>query len=155
MPQLVKGGKYVFGWSRIRDNGQILIPGEAIDEYRLRPETNVILMSGSKTSGGFIIADKALMERSALGNVFKENPGLADLQFGDGKIISHKERKYGCTSIENNNTVKLDKQLLEAFGLKPGDDLLSARGSYMGIGMIARGPIFEYARKHPEIERFA
>jgi len=34
MPQLVKGGKYVFGWSIISEYGGILIPEEALHEYQ-------------------------------------------------------------------------------------------------------------------------
>jgi hypothetical protein len=53
MPQLAKGGKYVFGWSKVGDQGEIVIPLEALEEYNLTTDKNVILMSGSKTSGGF------------------------------------------------------------------------------------------------------
>ena len=33
MPQLERGGKYVFGWSQVSENGVIVIPGEAVGEY--------------------------------------------------------------------------------------------------------------------------
>jgi hypothetical protein len=33
MPQLVKGGKYVFGWSIVRENNMVKIPAEAFREY--------------------------------------------------------------------------------------------------------------------------
>lgn len=36
MPQLVKGGKHVFGWSRVGDTGRIIIPPEAMEEYHLK-----------------------------------------------------------------------------------------------------------------------
>ena len=53
MPQLVKGGKYIFGWAKIGNNGEIRIPPEAYHEYDLKKDKNSILFSGSKTSGGF------------------------------------------------------------------------------------------------------
>jgi hypothetical protein len=33
MPQLVKGGKHTFGWSRVGKTGRIIIPPEALTEY--------------------------------------------------------------------------------------------------------------------------
>jgi bifunctional DNA-binding transcriptional regulator/antitoxin component of YhaV-PrlF toxin-antitoxin module len=154
MPQLVKGGKYVFGRSRISDGGRIAIPPEAINEYKLKPDTKVILMSGSKTSGGFTIAKKSLLEQSEIGGVLAEIPELRDGRIEEGKIIEHKKKKYGWTRIRAQNTIKPGDEALEAFGLKPGDDLLSVRGSYLGIGMINQGPLVKHARTHPEIEHF-
>ena len=39
-------------------------------------------------------------------------------------------------------------------GVKPGDRLLAVRGSRYGLGFVARGPIYEEAVKHPELEVF-
>jgi len=50
MPQLIKGGKNVFGWSKISNSSGIKIPIEVIKEYDLQPSNKVIIMSGSKTS---------------------------------------------------------------------------------------------------------
>ena len=41
MPQLVKGGKYVFGWSVIGEDGGVVIPGEAVLEYGFEPGDTV------------------------------------------------------------------------------------------------------------------
>jgi len=35
MPQLEKGGKYIFGWSVIHEGGQIRIPDEAMKHENL------------------------------------------------------------------------------------------------------------------------
>ncbi len=35
MPQLVKGGKYIFGWTSINKDLRIRIPNEIYDEYKL------------------------------------------------------------------------------------------------------------------------
>ena len=56
MPQIAKGGKYVFGWSVIGENGKIVIPDEAVREYHLEPDDKLLLISGSKTSGGIVAA---------------------------------------------------------------------------------------------------
>jgi hypothetical protein len=38
--------------------------------------------------------------------------------------------------------------------LKPGDRLLTVRGSCYGLGFVARGPIYEEALQHPELACF-
>jgi hypothetical protein len=53
MPQLAKGGKYVFGISVVKDGYELRVPPEAFREYELNRSGNIILFSGSKTSGGF------------------------------------------------------------------------------------------------------
>lgn len=55
MPQLVKGGKYVFGWSKVNSEGKITIPQEAFDEYQFKSGTKAFLLPGSKRSGGFVL----------------------------------------------------------------------------------------------------
>ncbi len=39
-------------------------------------------------------------------------------------------------------------------GVKPGDRLLAVRGSRYGLGFVARGPIYEEALKHTNLEIF-
>ncbi len=53
MPQLSKGGKYVFGWTKIKRNGEIIIPEEIVKEYGLNLEKNLILITGSNLSSVF------------------------------------------------------------------------------------------------------
>ncbi|MGP1602220.1 hypothetical protein [Treponema sp.] len=38
MPQISKGGKYIFGWVQIREHGEITFPPQAIEEYKLQKE---------------------------------------------------------------------------------------------------------------------
>ncbi|MBA7631381.1 hypothetical protein ES703_38912 [subsurface metagenome] len=35
MPHLVKGGKYVFGWFKVGNEGKVKIPPEAYKEYNI------------------------------------------------------------------------------------------------------------------------
>ena len=74
MPQLVKGGKYVFGWSIISKDGQIIIPPEACKEYNYEINDKVIIISGSKTSGGFSIIKLNQVAKSFLSNLLDEFP---------------------------------------------------------------------------------
>ena len=36
MPQMTKGGKYIFGWSEIGENGELIFPIMAVEEYKLK-----------------------------------------------------------------------------------------------------------------------
>ncbi len=53
MPQLEKGGKWVFGWVMVWEQGEILIPPEACVEYGFEPGEALVLTRGSQPSGGF------------------------------------------------------------------------------------------------------
>ena len=43
MPQLNKGGKFVFGKSRVRDGGELFLPGQAMEEYDICREGRLFL----------------------------------------------------------------------------------------------------------------
>lgn len=55
MPQLAKGGKWVFGWSVVSARREIRIPPEAYAEYGYRDGEEIVFLAGSRTSGGFRI----------------------------------------------------------------------------------------------------
>ena len=154
MPQLAKGGKYVFGWSIIGEDSGILLPEEARHEYQLEPGERVILMPGSNTSGGFTIAKKSRIERSKLSTILMQNPDLAEFQIDEGKIINVGGKVLCWATIHANGQLLLSPPILKAYGVKPSDHLLVIRGSYVGIGLAAKGPLVKEARKHPEIVVF-
>jgi hypothetical protein len=66
MPHLVKGGKYVYGWSTVGNTGKIVISPEAIKEYSLKDGEKVILIPGSSRSGGFGITTGERLKDSPL-----------------------------------------------------------------------------------------
>ena len=154
MPQLVKGGKYVFGWSSVTPDGRIRIPEEAVQEYNFVPDEKVIIMSGSKTSGGFIVARKSVMEQTILSEILIKNPDLADFQTGKGKTILFGKRYLCWTDINGKGVISLPPETLEKYGVQTGDRLLSGRGSYAGVAMIVRGSIVDEALNHPELSEF-
>ena len=154
MPQLVKGGKNVFGWSKVGNNGVIKIPPEVIEEYNLRPSNKVIIMSGSKTSGGFSIVKIEKLINSPLSVVLDNNPKLAKFQLPNGESIQYNNRFFCWTEILHDGKIYLPIETLQLYGIKPGDNILSARGSDLGVGFIVRGPIIKEARNHPELKFF-
>ena len=64
MPQMSKGGKYIFGWALIRENGQVIFPVPAVEEYKLHQEQYIYIVSGSKQTGGFCVMSEPLLSRS-------------------------------------------------------------------------------------------
>ena len=55
MLQMNKGGKFIFGISLIHSDGAVLLPAQAVEEYRIDKEGRVIIISGSKSTGGFCV----------------------------------------------------------------------------------------------------
>ena len=66
MPQLVKGGKWVFGWVVIQPDRSLPIPPAAWQEYGFTVGEEAIFIRGSRTSGGVILATPRLMAASAI-----------------------------------------------------------------------------------------
>ena len=153
MPRLVKGGKYVYGWSRIGDDGSITIPPEALAEYGLLEGESLIVMPGSRTSGGFGLARAENLEQSPVGAFLKKCPELARFDLAEGEVREVDGRQY-CWVRVRNGSVRLPPAMLSAYGMDPGGRLLVGRGSHMAIGFIARGIIVEEGKRHPELEMF-
>jgi hypothetical protein len=154
MPRLVKGGKYVYGMSRISSTGGIVIPPEAMREYGYRDGDYVILMSGSRTSGGFGITRKSILKKSALNTLLDQLPGLADYGIPEAETVRHGSRRFCWTVIKDGGCIRPPLKTLADYGLKPGNLLAVGRGSYLSIAFIAGGSIHREAMKHPELEIF-
>ena len=92
MPQLVKGGKWVFGWAVVRPDGSIPVPPEAWDEYGYQAGEQAIVIAGSRTSGGCSVATPRLMTKSTLWpNLERRSLGRGEI--GEGRIIAPPEAK--------------------------------------------------------------
>ena len=154
MPQLEKGGKFVFGISVIGHGGKVKIPPAAFNEYGLSDAESAILMNGSRTSGGFVLTTKRLIGSSLLADIIYRAPGLVDYSLPEGETISYKNRQFGRTSISDAGFIVLSPKALSAYHLNIGDLLVAVRGSNTGITFIVKGPIWELAMHHPEVERF-
>jgi hypothetical protein len=154
MPQIVKGGKYLFGWSKIGNGGRISIPPEAFKEYNLRQDKYCILFSGSKTSGGFGLSSVRILKNSIMNEVLKKNPLLANYEIPEGAIIEFNNEKYCWVLLHEDKSIYVPQETLKAFGIEHNELLLSGRGSHLAIGFIAKGPIYIGAKNHPEIEVF-
>ncbi|MFX1594474.1 MAG: hypothetical protein ACFFBK_00255 [Promethearchaeota archaeon] len=154
MPQLIKGGKYIFGWSKVGRKGKIKIPPKAYEDYNLKMDKYAIVFSGSKTSGGFGLSSVRILKNTMMKEILEQNTTLANYETQEGEIIKFKNKKYSWVKIREDGTINLSKRTLKAFEINYNDFLLSGRGSGLAIGFIAKGPIFNEAKKHPEIEIF-
>lgn len=64
MPQMNRGGKFIFGKSLIRRDGSLLLPPSVVEEYAIGSEKFVYLFTDSKSTGGFCVTRRALLEPS-------------------------------------------------------------------------------------------
>jgi len=125
MPQLAKGGKWVFGWCIVGPASEIQIPPQAYIEYGFQQGETAIVIRGSRRSGGIGIGRHEKLNNTVL-----------------------QSRFVGQTTIGADGRVTLPS----VAGVQPGERLLSVRGSGLALSFLQRGPIYEEALKHPEIE---
>lgn len=125
MPQLTRGGKWVFGWTVVDQGKDILIPTMAYNEYGFHQDDPVVFTIGSRRSGGF---------------------GLGHRE----KVVSSivRSRIIGEGIIGKEMSISLPA----AVEINPGERLLVVRGSSLALGFSLSGPIVEEARHHPELE---
>jgi hypothetical protein len=129
MPQLVKGGKWVFGWVRVGPNRELTIPQPAWDEYGFKVGDEVTFLPGSQRSGGIGLSHERLLA---------EMP--EPLQT---RALAQ------CHVVEPGRVVAPP-----AVDIWPGERLLAVRGSGRALGFVARGPIYEEALRHADLSFF-
>jgi bifunctional DNA-binding transcriptional regulator/antitoxin component of YhaV-PrlF toxin-antitoxin module len=154
MPQLVKGEKHVYGWSKVGAKGTIPLPSDARKEYHLSPKDKVILCQGSKTSGGFSVIKEDVFRVSQLFSLLDINARLEIFQSAKDVPITYKKRIFFWTKIRDDGSIHLPLETLQMFGIQPGDQLLVARGSGLGVGFLVRGPIIQEAQRHTDLTLF-
>ena len=148
MPRLVKRGKHVYGWSAVSNDGNIVVPDEALAEYNLKPPCKVILLSGSRSSGGFAVTTVSLLKNSALSRLLDENPKLASFQLPEG-VTTTVSRKPCCwVTLNSDGSIVVPLETLKKYGVNIGDLLLSVRGSRLGLGFCVKGPLIDEAKRH-------
>lgn len=149
MPQLNKGGKFVFGKSIVREDLRLQFPPQAVSEYNICSEGKVYLFTGAKATGGFCVTRKGLLLPSKLGHILTENPSLRDFTLPEGEFLSYKGRKYCWVSISPAGSIRLTEKMLEILELSAGAALLSIRSSDIAFTMGAKGPLLERAENYP------
>lgn len=148
MPQLTKGGKFVFGWSIVGKDGCIQIPEEVILEYELFKEDEVILISGSKSSGGLVVSRLGLINQSIMKGLLSDYPEFENYSLPEGKPVKWKGRHYCWVNISKKGVIKLPPKTAICYNIKENDKLLSIRGSNIAFVLAVKGPIIEKANDY-------
>ena len=120
MPQMNKGGKFIFGKSLIRTDGTLRIPPQAMEEYHIADEGKVYLFTGSKITGGFCVTRKGLLHPSKLGHILDDTPPLLDYSAGSGEFIKYKGRSYCWVEISQEGQILLTKKMMDCLKVRPG-----------------------------------
>lgn len=155
MPQLNKGGKYVFGWSLIREGGVIYLPTTAVAEYHLSVAPEVILFTGSKSTGGFCVTNLPMLANSQLKAIVDQFPELVRHAEVPGRFLPYKGRSYAWLPVTPDGTIRLSEEALAFLRLDVGDRLMAIRSSNIAFTMGAKGPLLERGRQFPgEIPTF-
>lgn len=155
MPQMNKGGKFIFGISRIREGGLVRFPPQAVREYEITRDGRVILFTGSRSTGGFCVTCPGLLGSSKLPHILADNRGLTDGTLPAGEFVRYKGRGHCWCGVSESGTIFLTAPMQAYLGLQCGDDLLSIRSSDIAFTMGAKGPLIEKSIHYEgTIERF-
>ena len=148
MPQMNRGGKFIFGKSLIRRDGSLLLPPSVVEEYAIGSEKFVYLFTDSKSTGGFCVTRRALLEPSPLGHILAENPALRDRQIPVGEWVAYKGRSYCWLFVSPEGRLVLTPSMLQDLQLAPGMTLLCIRSSNIAFTIGAKGPLLERERRY-------
>jgi bifunctional DNA-binding transcriptional regulator/antitoxin component of YhaV-PrlF toxin-antitoxin module len=154
MPRLVKGGKYVYGWSEVGSDGRVAVPDEALAEYNFKTPSKVILIPGSKRSGGFALTTADMLKNSRLSVMLDSEPRLAEFRLREGETVTVGTRTCCWVKLNSKGEIFVPAETLKAYGVNLGDRLLVGRGSGLALAFIAKGPIVAEARKHSSLTIF-
>lgn len=143
MPQLNKGGKFVFGLSVIGDQNEMQIPEQAIREYNITKDDKIIIFTGANATGGFCITSHVLLSNSKLKHILDDCPALAGYELQEGSFLRYKGRGYTWLAISPSGVIRLPEHTMKYLNLSVGDALMSIRSSDIAFTMGARGPLMD------------
>lgn len=146
MPQMNRGGKYIYGISVVHLDGGVQFPTQAVQEYRIADEGKIYLFTGSKSTGGFCVTRQGLLLSSKLGHILTETPELLHYEAPMGTFLPYKGRFYCWTVISESGEIRLTEEMMKFLYLKPQMQLLSIRSSDIAFTMGAKGPLWERAK---------
>jgi hypothetical protein len=110
----------------------VTVPPEAWQEFGFHAEAEALFLPGSQRSGGFAVSTRELVAETSE-------------RLGGSKL-----RLLGRGRFSTGGRLVLPPEV----GTESGARLLAVRGSRFGLGFVARGPIYEEALRHPELEIF-
>ncbi|MFD3257392.1 hypothetical protein ACE3MQ_02145 [Paenibacillus lentus] len=151
MAVTAKGGKYFYAWSTILPDGSFYLPDQALQEYNIKLNSKIILMTGRNTSKGFSVVCKDLIPNSPLAAIFGSLPELQNHTIPEGQTITFKERTFCWALLNQDRYMTLPRKTWQQFGLKPGDRLLCLRATHLAFNILSEGPYIELAKQMRDI----
>ena len=148
MPQLNKGGKFVFGKSLVREDGSLCLPPQAVEEYDICCEGRVYLFTGAKATGGFCVTRKGLLLPSKLSPIRVGIGELGGYNNTPGGVGGGKGRSDSCGGVSPEGRLKLTGSMLERQKIAPGDELMCIRSSDIAFTLGHHGPLLERAENY-------
>lgn len=130
LPQLVKGGKWTYGWIVMDSEGQLPIPPSAWNEYEFTAKDDFIVVPASRKSGGFAITTKRRFDPSV------------------------KIQVLGTVFFEKEYLLRFPFDLLKQMNVGFGERFLTVRGSDFAQACMQKGPIVEEALTHLDLVVF-
>lgn len=143
MPQLNKGGKFVFGLSVINSDNKIQIPKVTQEKYLSAGETKIIIFTGSKITGGFCVTTKQLLMKSKLNHILDACRSLSQYELGESEFVRYKGRGYAWVSISPTGIIRLSDSAMSYLNLSAGDILMCIKSSDIAFTMGAKGPLMD------------
>lgn len=121
MPQMNKGGKFIFGKSVIRKNGTIQFPLQAIEEYKIAGDTNYRQQENRRV----LHYKKGIAYPSKLAHILNDKPALFEYTYKCGEFIKYKGHSYRRTEISSDGEIKLTDKIMSFLAIAPDMELLS------------------------------
>lgn len=148
MPQLNKGGKFVFGKSLVRGDGSLRLPPQAVEEHDICSEGRVYLFTGAKATGGVCVTRRGMLLPSKLGHILKDVPELRDFSLNEGEFVQYKGRGYCWLAVSPEGWLRFTRPILDRLGVAAGDELMCIRSSDIAFTLGHHGPLFERAKNY-------
>jgi len=144
MPYIEKKEKveYAYGWSKVGENGRVVIPPEALEEYKLENHEKVIMMPRHKLSGGFELVIVRILK-----DLIGTSDRLPGLPASEGKVREIDGRPLCWVRIREGG-ITVPVETLAKYSVHPGDLLLPVRENFTILVFLLKGPIVKEAKKH-------
>jgi len=146
MKKIQIGKNEIFGWSSISEEGKIIIPDNALKDFNFQGDNKLILISGSKSHGGFSLTTMEKTADSPLGMNLKKLRSVSKYEMPAGKIMTRNGTAY-CWLWLTNGMIELKPGVIHHLGLQKKDKLLVLKQSSLVLSFYSKGPVFKEAEK--------
>lgn len=147
--------KKIYGWTKVNENGKIVLPVTAVNDYNLVQGNGLIITFAVKSSEAIGITSGALLENSSLSFIIKDYPGLINKSMVNKEPVMINQKYYCGLVLNNDLTIELPPAILKRYQLNAGDFLLITADSEFAIGLVVQGSIIKEAKKNPDLPVFS